>query len=118
MPNISSYQGSWIVRYAQLDEEKEEAPFSAPAPLRKVDPKYVAQAALEGIEGEVLLYAVIRRDGGIGEAKVMRGIDERLDQSALDAIRKWQFKPASRDGEPIAVEALFSIPFQLSGLKP
>lgn len=118
MPNISSYQGSWIVRYAQLEEEKDETPFSAPAPIRKVDPKYVAQAALEGIEGEVLLYAVIQPDGAVGDAKVMRGIDERLDQSALEAIRKWQFKPASRGGEPIAVEALFSIPFQLTGLKP
>jgi len=118
MPNISSYQGSWIVRYAQLEKEENETPFSAPAPVRKVDPKYVAQAALEGIEGEVLLYAVIMPDGGVDGAKVMRGIDERLDQSALDAIRKWQFKPASRGGEPIAVEALFSIPFQLTGLQP
>jgi TonB family protein len=118
MPNISSYQGSWIVRYAQLEKEVDETPFSAPAPVRKVDPKYVAQAALEGIEGEVLLYAVIKPDGGVDAAKVMRGIDDRLDQSALEAIRKWQFKPASRGGEPIAVEALFSIPFQLTGLKP
>ena len=66
----------------------------------------------------VLVTVLIKPDGAVGDAKVMRGIDERLDQSALEAIRKWQFKPASRGGEPIAVEALFSIPFQLTGLKP
>jgi len=43
---------------------------------------------------------------------VLRSVDERLDRFASDAIAKWQFQPASKNGTPVDVEATFWIPFR------
>ncbi len=43
------------------------------------------------------------------QARILRGIDERLDLSAINAFEQWEFQPAARDGEPVAV---VRIPFR------
>ena len=116
MPNITSYTGSWIVWFA----EHETLPGSAPAevrppvPLRKVDPKYIAAAADERVEGIVRLFAVIRRDGRVDSVALLRHLDDRLDRSAEEALAKWLFEPARRNGSPVEVDAVFEIPFRLA----
>ncbi len=117
MPNVTSYSGSWLVWFA----EHETAPGAAasgdvrpPVPLRKVDPKYVAAAAAEGVEGIVRLGAVIRRDGHVDGVRLLRHLDDRLDASAMEALAKWEFEPALRNGTPLAVDAVFEIPFRLA----
>lgn len=117
MPNVTSYSGSWLVWFA----ERGTAPGAAasgdvrpPVPLRKVDPKYVAAAAAEGVEGIVRLGAVIRRDGHVDGVRLLRHLDDRLDASAMEALAKWEFEPALRNGTPLAVDAVFEIPFRLA----
>jgi outer membrane biosynthesis protein TonB len=44
--------------------------------------------------------------------RVLRGIDDRLDQYAREALAQWQFQPATRNGDPVDVEAVFRIPFR------
>jgi len=111
MPNITSYSGSWLIWLA------ERGPGSAglrpPVPLRKVDPKYAAAAVEERVEGIVRLAAVIRRDGHVDTVTVVQHLDERLDRSAVEALAKWQFEPASRAGTPVEVDAVVEIPFRL-----
>jgi TonB family protein len=116
MPNITSYSGSWIVWFAER-----EPPPGAPAhevrgpiPLRKVDPKYIAAAAEEKVEGVVRLFAIIRKDGHVESVALARHLDDRLDRSAQEALAQWVFQPAQVDGVPIAVEAVFEIPFHLA----
>jgi TonB family protein len=113
MPNISSQEGSWILRFTEVGGSSPEDPITPPAPILKVDPKYIASAAAEGVEGKVLLYAVIRRDGQVDRIRLVQGIDERLDTSAVEAFAKWQFQPATRNGEPVDLEATVQIPFRL-----
>jgi hypothetical protein len=43
---------------------------------------------------------------------VLRSVDQRIDQFASEAIAKSQFRPATRNGTPVDVEATFSIPFR------
>ncbi len=81
--------------------------------MRKVDPKYIAAAAAEGVQGKVLLYAVIRRDGRVDQVRLIQGIDERLDLSAVAAFGKWEFQPATKNGRPVDLEAVVQIPFRL-----
>jgi TonB family protein len=57
---------------------------------------------------------VIRSDGTVGGVELARGIDERLDRTAEDALRKWVFTPAMRNGEAIDVDILVEIPFRLA----
>ena len=44
----------------------------------------------------------------------MRHLDDRLDRSAQEALAKWEFDPALRDGTPVDVDAVFEIPFHLA----
>ncbi|HEY6944197.1 MAG TPA: TonB family protein [Candidatus Acidoferrum sp.] len=116
MPNLNSATGSWILNFTELrtDPDVPRAPSSdlnGPAPVRKVDPKYPPTLINEHVEGEVILYAVIRRDGSVDSIQLVRGIDEELDKNAMDALSQWKFRPATRHGEPVELEAIVHIPF-------
>ena len=117
MPNVTSYIGSWTMWFA----DREPMPglvreMRAPVPTHKVDPKYVASAAAERVEGKVQLSAVIRADGRIDSITVLQHLDDRLDFSATQALQKWEFQAARRNGRPIDVDAIFEIPFRLEPL--
>jgi protein TonB len=119
MPNLNSAGGSWIIRFAELKHDSDShdanspaSDLSQPAATRKVDPAYPSQLMRENVAGTVILYAIIRADGTVGEVRVLRGVDERLDRFASQAIAQWQFQPAMKDGSPVDVEATFQIPFR------
>jgi len=116
MPNVTSYSGSWIVWFAERTPVPGAPPpeVRAPVPLRKVDPKYVAEAVQERVEGSVRLFAVIRQDGHVESVHLLKHLDLRLDRSAEEALAKWVFEPALRNGAPMDVEAVFEIPFHLA----
>ena len=101
MPNVNSATGSWVIRFSELHLTPGVSlagDVNAPVPLRKVDPKYIAAAAAERVEGTVRLFGVIRKDGHVGGIALVRQLDERLDRSAQEALAKWEFAPALRDG--------------------
>ncbi len=112
MPNITSYEGSWVLRFTELGGSSPDDMLSAPLPIRKIDPKYAQSAVAEGVEGRVLLYAVIRSDGRVDQVRLVQGIDERLDTSAMAAFSKWEFQPATKNGQPVDLEAVVQIPFK------
>jgi TonB family protein len=116
MQNITSYSGSWMVWFAEHQPLPGAPPLEMrpPDPLRKVDPKYIADAVLERVEGIVRLSAVIRKDGSVESVELLKHLDDRLDKSAEEALGKWQFQPALRDGSPVDVDAVFEIPFRLA----
>ena len=82
-----------------------------PAPLRKVDPKYPPTLIAEHVEGEVILYAIIRRDGSVDSIQVVKRLDDLLDANSVRALAQWKFRPAERNGEPVDLEAIVHIPF-------
>jgi TonB family protein len=116
MPNVTSYSGSWLVWFAEHQPVPGAPPpqMKPPVPLRKVDPKYIAAAAADRVEGRVRLFGVIRKDGRVDGILLLRQVDNRLDASAIEALSKWQFEPALRNGAPVDVDAVFEIPFHLA----
>ena len=117
MPNLNSSGGSWVIRFAERDHESTSATppaedISQPMATRKVDPAYPLQLMHENVHGTVILYAVIRSDGTVGNVRVLRGVDNRLDRYASEALAQWQFQPAMKNGSPVDVEATFQIPFR------
>jgi TonB family protein len=116
MPNVTSFSGSWLVWFAEREPVPGAAApqIRAPVVVRKVDPKYIAAAAAERVEGTVRLFGVIGRDGHVGGIALLRQLDDRLDRSAQEALAKWEFGPALRDGVPVDVDAIFEIPFHLA----
>jgi TonB family protein len=116
MPNLNSATGSWILSFTELRDDPTAAPpvgeLTGPVPERKVDPKYPPALVSEKIEGEVVLYAVIRKDGSVDSIQLVRGLDEQLDANAINALARWQFRPAERLGSPVELEAVVHIPFR------
>jgi TonB family protein len=114
MPNLNSAIGSWIMRFARLNSEPgHEEEISAPEPLRKVDPAYPASLMHDRIEGVVILYAVIHSDGSVADVRVLEGFEPRLDENARTALEQWRFRPGTRDGVPVDVEAVVHVPFRV-----
>jgi TonB family protein len=121
MPNLNSAGGSWVIRFAELDHgtghglpdpDAPSADLSQPAATKKVDPAYPTQLMQQNVAGTVILYAIIHADGTVGSVRVLRGVDDRLDQYASQAIAQWKFQPATKNGAPVDVEATFQIPFK------
>lgn len=114
MPNLNSATGSWIIHFSDLRLAGPAAAgeLSSPVPVHKVDPKYPSTIMdEEHIEGEVVLYAVIRRNGTVDSIQLVRKLDERLDANAMSAFSQWKFEPATRAGQPVDLEAIVHIPF-------
>ena len=119
MPNLTSASGSWVLNFAELDEMDtlSRAGISAsdvagPVPLRKVDPKYPPELRTANVEGEVILYAIIRKDGTVDSIQLVHSVDAQLDANAMEALGQWKFQPAEKRGEPIDLEAVVHIPFR------
>jgi TonB family protein len=120
MPNLTSVTGSWVLSFVELppadapDPPQPRAPedLAGPVPMRKVDPKYPPALVEAKVEGEVVLYAIIRRDGSVDSIAVLRGLDPDLDQNAMQALARWKFRPAERHGAPVELEAVVHIPFK------
>jgi TonB family protein len=88
------------------------ADVAGPVALRKVDPKYPPELRTAHVEGEVILYAIIRKDGTVDSIQLVHGVDSHLDSNAMEALAQWKFQPAEKSGEPIDLEAVVHIPFR------
>jgi len=75
-------------------------------------PVYPAIARQAGIEGTVLIRAVVESDGSVGSAQVMRGVP-LLDEAALSAVRAAVFKPGIQAHKPVRVSVDIPIRFRL-----
>jgi TonB family protein len=113
MPNLTSAGGSWIIRFAEMNPVPGTSGdgVSAPEPLRKVDPAYPATLMRDRVEGVVILYAVIHSDGSVGEVRVLQGVQDDLDENARQAMEQWHFRPGTKNGAPVDLEAVIKIPF-------
>jgi TonB family protein len=122
MPNLTSASGSWILNFAELDDAAPDASvdgatldLSGPVALRKVDPKYPPELRTLHVDGEVLLYAIIRKDGSVDSIQLVHSVDPLLDANAMEALAQWKFRPAERQGQPVDLEAVVHIPFRSRG---
>jgi TonB family protein len=82
--------------------------------LNKVVPTYPPAAKKARIQGTVVLSAVIGKDGNIENLRILSGPSE-LQQSALDAVRQWTYKPYLLNGDPIEVETTVHVVYMLNG---
>lgn len=117
MPNLTSSAGSWIIRFAELNPTKSPEAVSAPVATNKVDPAYPAEVMRDKVEGNVVLYAIIRSNGTVDSIRVLEAVDDRLGETAMQALARWHFRPGTKQGHPVDVEAVVQIPFRVTKLK-
>jgi TonB family protein len=100
---------------AQQDEEvvRIGGDVKPPKKIKHVSPVYPEDAREAGIEGVVIVEAVINKEGKVARAWVLRSVPE-LDQAALDAVLQWEFEPTYVKGKPVSVEMTITINFTLA----
>lgn len=87
---------------------------TAPQVLQKVEPKYGLEAKAAGFQGTVAVYAEIGTDGIARNLRILAPLGLGLDEIAMDAISQWRFRPGTKDGQPVTVEAIIEVNFTLA----
>lgn len=82
--------------------------------LRQVKPVYPKEALASGIQGTVLLKAVVGRDGAVRNLTPVSGFRE-LIQPAIDAVREWRYRPYFMNSEPVEVAMSVTVNFTKNG---
>ena len=86
----------------------------APKIIEKVQPVYPEKPKAAGIEGTVILRAIISKDGGPLSLRVMNNqIDPDLARAAVEAVSKWRYKPTLLNGEPVEVDTTIMVNFKM-----
>ena len=83
----------------------------APQKVADVAPIYPPIALAAGLEGVVILEAVIAEDGSVRDVRVLRSIP-LLDAAAVDAVRQWRFTPTLLNGQPVPVVMTVTVAFR------
>ncbi len=86
---------------------------SSPRAIYDPEPDYSEEARKAKYQGTVMLWAIIGADGIPRDVRVARTLGMGLDQKAVEAVRKWRFEPARKDGHPVAVEINIEVNFRL-----
>lgn len=84
----------------------------APEVLTRVPPVYPAKAKRDRLQGRVLLKVFVDEKGRASEVRVVRSVPD-LDNAAIAAVAKWTFRPAKKDGTPIAAWVVVPVEFRL-----
>jgi periplasmic protein TonB len=83
-----------------------------PKPIYMPTPIYPVLAKQTHVRGVVQIDAVLDTDGTVSEMKVVSG-HPLLIQAAIDAVRTWKYEPSYLNGQPIAVELIVNVSFEL-----
>jgi len=76
------------------------------------DPKYSQEARKKKYEGVVILFVTVTAEGRVTNVQVVKSLGMGLDEKAIEAVRKWRFKPALKDGKPVDVQLPIEITFR------
>jgi TonB family protein len=85
----------------------------APVVLVHVNPVYPEEARRERVSGMVILETVIDHTGAVRDIKVLKGLPHGLSEAAIDAVKRWVFKPGTVNGEAVDVVFNLTINFRL-----
>jgi len=84
-----------------------------PVLLTKISPTYPKVARQARLEGKVTVQAVIGLDGGVESVEILRSTSPLFEESALEAVRRWKYRPATMGGQPVRVYFVVEVGFVL-----
>ncbi|MGM0453519.1 MAG: energy transducer TonB [Thermodesulfobacteriota bacterium] len=106
MPDGARDLGETVFRMKDLDEK--------PQLVNRVQPVYPSDARRKEINGKVILRFVVDRDGNVGNVRVIRADPEGIfEERAVEAVRKWRFKPGRYSGEAVRSRVTVPIRFEM-----
>ena len=84
-----------------------------PKVLKEVKAVYPDEAKKAGADGPVVLEVLIDRSGKVRDVKVIKGQGSGLNEAAIMALKSFEFQPAFKDKEPVAVKIHYTYRFKL-----
>lgn len=85
----------------------------APVVIKRVEPMYTEEARQHRISGIVIVEVLIDETGAVRDAVVAKDLPDGLGQAAIDAVKQWEFQPATRNGAPVPVIFNLTVNFKL-----
>lgn len=87
----------------------------SPEILHEEKPQYTSEAMRAKVQGIVEVEAIVMPDGTVGQVQIVRSLDDRwgLDQKAVEAVKRWRFRPGTRMGKPVPVLVNIELTFTL-----
>lgn len=82
-----------------------------PVPVRTAAPAYPDELRREGVSGLVMVKCDIDAQGNVTGTEIEKSSNAAFEKPAVDAVKKWKFKPAKQDGAPIAIKVTIPIKF-------
>ncbi|HEX7960856.1 MAG TPA: energy transducer TonB [Terriglobales bacterium] len=110
--NLFSSHGPTVLRPAPPTQPLRLSHLDEGRLLQKVQPTYPVMAKQLRVQGDVVLTALIAKDGSIEGLKVLSG-HPLLIRAALDAVSQWRYKPYILNGSPVEVETRIEVAFRL-----
>ena len=93
----------------------EDSVDTLPVLVKSVKPPFPYEAKVKGIEGEVYLRFIVTKEGSVEEPEVIRSLPPGVfDDTALTAIMKYRFKPATKDGVPVDCTVIMPMTFEFN----
>ncbi|MGA3027199.1 MAG: TonB family protein [Bryobacteraceae bacterium] len=86
---------------------------SQPIPIYRPDPDYSEEARSARYQGTVIVALVVDEKGNPRDVRVVKALGLGLDQKAIEAVKKWRFRPGMKDGHPVRVIAQIEVNFRL-----
>jgi len=77
------------------------------------EPEFSEQARRAKFQGVVILKIVINKAGNVVRVRLERALGMGLDQNAMEGVERWRFSPATRNGQPVAVQMNIEVSFNL-----
>ena len=84
-----------------------------PEVLYHPEPEYSEEARKARFQGGVVLAVIVGIDGAASQIRVMRGAGFGLDENAVEAVKRWRFRPALSGNRAVAAPALIEVTFHL-----
>ncbi len=86
---------------------------TAPVPIFAPDPEFSDEARRDKYQGICLVSIIVDARGFPQNVRVARHLGMGLDEKAMEAIRRYRFKPATKDGKPVAAAITVEVDFRL-----
>jgi TonB family protein len=86
---------------------------TAPHVLQSPDPEFTEWARRMKISGNTMVSLMVDEDGSVSHVSVVRPAGMGLDEKAVEAVQKYKFEPATRDGKPVKVDLNIEVNFQI-----
>jgi protein TonB len=78
--------------------------------IRQDRPEYPPEARAAHIQGPVILHIIVGTDGAVKSIELVNG-DAALTKAAIDAVKKWRYKPTLLNGQPVEIDTTVTVTF-------